>query len=109
MVKYQVITAAQALKQLQSILEYIIENDSFGKAQIAYEGIIETISALEVFPNGHSVYRTVKKTENTYRFIPKISFIFYFRSKIYDLVFPLLNKNAKAGGIKKRKQMLVSI
>ena len=50
MVKYQVITTAQALDQLQSILNYVIENDSLGNAQIAYEGIVEAIASLEVFP-----------------------------------------------------------
>jgi plasmid stabilization system protein ParE len=74
MVKYQVLTTAQALDQLQHILDFIIESDSLGKAQIAFEGITEAIEALEVFPNAHSVYQTIKQTEHTYRFKPKWSF-----------------------------------
>lgn len=79
MVKYQVITTAQALDQLQNILNYIIENDSLGNAQIAYEGIVEAIASLEVFPNGYSVYRTIKQTAHTYRFVPKWSFNIIYR------------------------------
>ena len=79
MVQYKVITVAQALDQLKSILEYIIERDSIGKAQIAHDGIIKTIESLKTMPYRNSVYRTVKKTKKTYRFVPQWSYNIIYR------------------------------
>ncbi len=51
MVQYKVITVAQALDQLQCIIEYIKENDSAGNAKIVYDEIIEAIESLQTMPN----------------------------------------------------------
>ena len=79
MVQYTVITVAQALDQLQRIVEYITKNDSLGNAKIVNNGIIETIETLKTMPSRNSVYKTVKKTKETYRFIPKWSYNIIYR------------------------------
>lgn len=79
MVQYKVITVAQALDQLQRILEYILEKDSIARAQIVHDGIIVAIESLENMPYRNSVYRTVKKTEKTYRFVPQWSYNIIYR------------------------------
>ena len=74
MVQYKVITVAQALDQLQRIIQYIKENDSVSNAKIVHDGIIEAIESLQTMPYRNSVYRTVKKKKHDYRYQPQWSF-----------------------------------
>jgi plasmid stabilization system protein ParE len=79
MVKYKVLTTAEAADQLQNILDYITETDSLGKARIVSKGILGTIKSLKSFPNGYSIYRTIKETKFTYRSIPKWNYLIIYR------------------------------
>ncbi len=79
MVQYKVITVAQALDQLQRIIEYIKENQSEGNAQIVYDGILEAIESLQSMPYRNPVYRTIEEKKEAYRYIPKWSFNIIYR------------------------------
>lgn len=79
MVQYKVITVAQALDQLQRIIEYIEENDSESRAKIVYDGIIEAIESFQTMPYRNPVYRTVKKKKHEYRYQPQWSFNIIYR------------------------------
>lgn len=79
MVRYKVVIVAQALDQLQKIVEYVKENDSEGRARIVHQGIVEAIESLQSMPYRNPAYETTKKLKYSYRYFPKWSFNIIYR------------------------------
>ena len=102
MVQYKVVTVAQALDQLQRILEYIIDNDSIGNAQTVHDGITDAIESLQTMPHRGAVYRTIKKTKRVYHFVPQWSYNIIYRIEKEP---PVVNVIAIVHGSRSRKEI----
>ena len=74
MVQYKVITAKQAMEQLQQIVNYLLEHQSVGVAQKVSNGILDLIKTLEKMPHRHPILQGIQKKKIKYRYVTKWSY-----------------------------------
>lgn len=75
---YKVVISGRAQKSLTKIINYLRRTKSDQTANHVRKGLLAEINKLKTLPNRHPVLKKSEKTNNTYRFIPKWSYMIIF-------------------------------